>query len=155
MSRELELATRYYINELKPDTLKLQKLLYFTQGISFCMNDEPFFDEQLEAWVHGPVIPSVFHQYRKYGYNPINITYAIDEIAEEQRAVLEYVRDIYGKYDGNYLERLTHSHDPWIFARGGLDPDERSDKEIPKSIIAEYFIGLMFQPGLEEWTSDF
>jgi len=153
MSQELEIAVRYFINELKPDTLKLQKLLYFTQGLSFCMNDKEFFDEQFEAWVHGPVIPSVFNKYKNYGHDPIDILYDIREIDDEQKAVLEYVKENYGKYDGRYLEKLTHSQDPWLYARMGLDPDERTDKNIPKDIIAEYFIGLMFQPGIEEWAN--
>ncbi|MDR2559342.1 MAG: DUF4065 domain-containing protein [Oscillospiraceae bacterium] len=151
MSKELNIAMRYFINELKPDTLKLQKLLYFAQGVSFCMNDSEFFSEQFEAWVHGPVIPSVYHQYKKYGYNPINITYSIGDMSGSQQEVLKYVKDNYGKYDGKYLEELTHSQDPWKYARSGLDPDERVDKNIPKEIIAEYFIGLMFQPGVEVW----
>ena len=151
MSKELEIAVRYFINELKPDTLKLQKLLYFTQGISFCMNDEEFFEEQFEAWVHGPVVPSVYHQYKNYGYNPIDILYDIEIIEEQQKSVLDYVKNEYGKYDGKYLEELTHSQDPWLYARRGLDNDERNTKDMPKEIIADYFIGLMFQPLSEEW----
>ena len=149
MNNELKLATRYFINELKPDTLKLQKLLYFTQGISFCMNDEEFFENDLEAWVHGPVVPEVYHQYKRFGYSPINIIYDLPQMSEHQLDVLTYVRNIYGIYDGKYLEELTHTQDPWLYARSGLDPDERTDKCIPKQIIADYFIGLMFQPSAE------
>jgi uncharacterized phage-associated protein len=152
MSRALEVSTRYFINTLKPDTLKLQKLLYFAQGVSFCMNDEELFEEQFEAWVHGPVVPSVYRRYCGYGYNPIDITFDTGEIDEKQLRVLEYVKDVYGKYDGKYLETLTHTQDPWLYAREGLDPDERNDKEIPKELISDYFLGLMFQPGAEEWS---
>ena len=152
MSKTLELATRYFINELKPDTLKLQKLLYFTQGISYCMIDDEFFPEQFEAWVHGPVVPTVYHHYKKHGFNPIDIDYVIDDMTQTQREILEYVRDAYGQYDGRYLEEMTHKQEPWLWARQGLDPDERDDKIIPKSIIADYFIGLMFQPRLEAWA---
>ena len=152
MSKQLETATRYFINELKPDTLKLQKLLYFTQGISYCMNDEEFFEEEFEAWVHGPVIPAIYHRYKEYGYNPININYEIANIDSPQLNVLEYVKSNYGKYDGKYLEGLTHKQTPWLYARQGLDPDERDDKNMPKEIIADYFIGLMFQPTEEAWA---
>ena len=152
MSRELDVAVRYFINELKPDTLKLQKLLYFTQGISYCLNDEEFFDEHFEAWVHGPVIPSVYHQYKKYGYNPIDINYDLQGINKQQQNVLEYVKEHYGKFDGKHLEKLTRKQAPWLYARQGLDPDERDDKNMPKEIIADYFIGLMFQPTEEVWA---
>ncbi|MCL2840272.1 MAG: DUF4065 domain-containing protein [Defluviitaleaceae bacterium] len=152
MTKALEIASRYFINELRPDTLKLQKLLYFAQGISFCMHDEELFSEQFEAWVHGPVVPVVYHKYKSYGYNPIDITYCLDGMTDVQKEILEQVKDTYGKYDGKYLENLTHAQDPWIYARSGLDPDGRTDKVIPKEIIADYFIGLMFQPKLEEWA---
>ena len=152
MSKELDIATKYFINELKPDTLKLQKLLYFAQGVSFCMNDEEFFDEQFEAWVHGPVIPSVYQQYKIYGYNPIDVKYSLQEITERQLQVLKYVKENYGNCDGKHLEILTHKQTPWLYARQGLDPDERDDKNIPNEIIADYFIGLMFQPAEEAWT---
>jgi len=152
MSRELDVATKYFINELKPDILKLQKLLYFAQGLSFCLNDEEFFEEQFEAWVHGPVIPSVYRQYKHYGYNPINVAYHLPEITEKQLKNLKYVKEHYGKFDGKYLEDLTHSQTPWLYARQGLDPDERDDKIMPKEIIADYFIGLMFQPTEEAWA---
>ena len=152
MSRQLDIAVRYFINELRPDTLKLQKLLYFAQGLSFCMNDEEMFSEQFEAWVHGPVIPPVYHRYKQYGYSPIDVTYDVGEMTESQENVLQQVKNTYGKYDGKYLEGLTHNQDPWLFARQGLDPDERIDKIIPKEIIADYFIGLMFQPEVEAWS---
>ena len=153
VSKELDIATRYFINELKPDTLKLQKLLYFAQGVSFCMHDKELFKEEFEAWVHGPVIPVIYHKYKKYQYNPIDITYKCDFKCENQKEVLEYVKNTYGKYDAKYLEDLTHTQDPWLYARRGLDPDERHEKIIPKNIIAEYFIGLMFQPEANAWAN--
>ena len=146
MSNELEIATRYFINKLQPDTLKLQKLLYFAQGASFCINDEELFPEEIEAWVHGPVVPVVYHKYKKHGYNPITTKYDIQGITEAQLEVLNTVVDAYGMYDGRQLEEITHRQTPWKYARQGLDPDERSDKTIPKDVICEYFLGLMFQP---------
>ncbi|MCL2036427.1 MAG: DUF4065 domain-containing protein [Oscillospiraceae bacterium] len=150
-SRELDIAVRYFINELHPDTLKLQKLLYFTQGISYCMCDEEFFSEQFQAWVHGPVIPEVYYRYKKYGRTPINLSYSMPELTVNQGEVLEHVKEIYGKYSGKQLESLTHKQDPWLNARKELMPDERNNKTISKQSIADYFIGLMFQPTEEIW----
>ena len=50
-----------------------------------------------------------------------------------------------------YLEKLSHEQEPWIMARSGLDPDERSDKTISKESISNYFINEVFQPEVEEW----
>jgi len=140
ISKELDTASKYFINTLSPDNLKLQQLLYFTQGISFCMYDEEFFCEQIEAWNHGPVVPVLYHQ-----------RYSIEccekyDINERQQSVLDYVKKTYGRYDGEYLENMTCAQDPWIYAHAN------SSKIIPKEIIADYFIGLMFQPRTEAWT---
>ena len=42
--------------------LKLQKLLYYMQGFHLAFFDEPFFNESIEAWTYGPVVPVVFCQ---------------------------------------------------------------------------------------------
>lgn len=146
-----EIVAKWFINNVNPDPLKLQKLLYFAQGISFCFQDEPLFDDDFEAWVHGPVIPTIYQEFKEYGYNPISIDYSLPELDPKALEILNYVKDHYAKYDGKFLEEMTHHQEPWLYARSGLDPDERVSKNIPKGIIAEYFSGLMNQPGSEDW----
>ncbi len=51
--------------------LKLQKLLYYAQGIFLAINDEPLFEEPILAWAHGPVVESVYHEYKAYGSSGI------------------------------------------------------------------------------------
>lgn len=143
---------KWFINETNPDPLKLQKLLYFSQGISYCMNEHELFCDELEAWVHGPVNRDVYFEYKSFGHNPIDITYEVPQFNEETYKVLKFVKDNYSKYDSKYLEDFTHSQEPWIYARVGLDPDERNDKIIPKTIISDYFTSMMFQPDESEWS---
>ncbi len=142
---------KWFINEISPDPLKLQKLIYLAQGFSYVFNDECLFNEDLEAWVHGPVNREIYFNYCDYAYRPIVIKYQITNLSSKSLKVLEYVRDTYGKYDSKYLEELTHNQYPWQFAREGLDPDERDNKIIPKEIIAEYFSSIILQPSSEEW----
>ena len=40
--------------------LKLQKLIYYAQAWFLALHDEALFDDPIEAWVHGPVVPEVF-----------------------------------------------------------------------------------------------
>jgi uncharacterized phage-associated protein len=47
--------------------LKLQKLMYYAQGFSLVLFNKPLFPERIEAWIHGPVIPAVYHKYKGYG----------------------------------------------------------------------------------------
>ena len=45
--------------------LKLQKLLYYAQGSFLAIKDIPLFDDNLLAWVHGPVVNEVYQEYKK------------------------------------------------------------------------------------------
>jgi uncharacterized phage-associated protein len=51
--------------------LKLQKLLYFAYGIYKVLYDDSLFDDKIQAWTLGPVVPSVYHEFKDHGKNPI------------------------------------------------------------------------------------
>lgn len=142
---------KWIINKIHPEPLKLQKLLYLAQGYSYAFYDRPLFNDNLEGWVHGPVVPSVYKLYSEYKYNPIDLSYEKVELDKDAEDVLNYIIEKFAKYDAKYLEELTHNQEPWILSREGLDPDERSDKTIDKQNIANYFINDIFQPDEEEW----
>ena len=54
-------------------TLKLQKLVYYSQSWSLVWDDAPLFEEDFEAWVNGPVAVSLFHALQGYYYCPADI----------------------------------------------------------------------------------
>lgn len=148
---EASLIAKWIINKIHPEPLKLQKLLYLAQGYSYAFHDRPLFKDDMEGWVHGPVVPSVYRCYCDYKYNPIDITYEEVILDSETLEVLNYVIDNFSKFDAKCLEKMTHNQEPWIYSREGLDPDERSDKTISKQAIANYFISLLYQPDDTEW----
>lgn len=143
---------KWIINKVHPEPLKLQKLLYLAQGYSYAFHDRPLFYEELEGWVHGPVVRNVYNIFRDYQFNNIDISFEIEELDKESLDVLNYVIDNFSKYDSKYLEDLSHKQEPWILSRNGLDPDERSDKTITKESISNYFINEVFQPEMEDWN---
>lgn len=145
------IIAKWIINRIHPEPLKLQKLLYLAQGYSYAFYDSPLFHEEIEGWVHGPVVREVYNIFKDYQYNAIDISYKIENLDSETEDVLNYVVNNFSKYDARYLENLTHKQEPWILSRVGLDPDERSDKTISKESIANYFINEVFQPELEDW----
>ena len=142
---------KWIINEIHPEPLKLQKLLYLAQGYSYAFYDRPLFKEDLEGWVHGPVVRNVYDMFKNYQYNSINTNFEVQELDDEAKDIINYVIKNFGKYDAKYLEKISHEQKPWILSREGLDPDERSDKTISKESIANYFINEVFQPEMEEW----
>lgn len=44
--------------------LKLQKLVYYAQAWYLAIYGQSLFDEDFEAWVHGPIIPSLYQKYK-------------------------------------------------------------------------------------------
>ena len=54
--------------------MKLQKLLYYCQGFHLAsFEGAALFDEKVEAWEHGPVVPVVWRRFREFGRDPIRI----------------------------------------------------------------------------------
>lgn len=139
------------INKIHPVPLTLQKLLYFSQGYSYTFYNRPLFLDDMEGWVHGPVVKSVYHMFKDYKYNPIDVNFEVYELDEDANNVISYVINNYTKFNDKYLETLIHHQEPWILSRQGLDPDERNDKTILKENIANYFVNEIFQPEDVEW----
>jgi len=51
--------------------LKLQKLLYYAQGIHLALYGKPLFNDPIEAWQYGPVVDSVYQTYKTNGSDAI------------------------------------------------------------------------------------
>ena len=52
--------------QLEITNLKLQKFAYFAQGWALARLDHPLFNEEIQAWTYGPVIPYLYAQAKKY-----------------------------------------------------------------------------------------
>lgn len=53
-----------YQDEQNPEITnqKLQKLLYYAQGLSLAIYGKPIFNENILAWSYGPVVRSVYDE---------------------------------------------------------------------------------------------
>lgn len=57
--------------------LKLMKMVYFSYAWYLYLSDKNLFKEDIQAWKHGPVIPSLYHEFKHFGlYGDIRGTYA-------------------------------------------------------------------------------
>ena len=119
--------------------LKLQKLLYYIQGWSLGLRNVPAFQERIEAWVHGPVVPAAFHEYRKYRWNPITVPTDYVELCSDELCHIEMILNVYGEFSATQLEQFSHDEAPWRTARGDLDPKESSGNLITHDSMKEYF----------------
>ena len=122
--------------------LKLQKLVYYAQAWSLALFNQPLFKEDIEAWAHGPVIPSLFNKYRARGWRNLEAPATCPKFDKETEGLLREVLDIYGKYDAKYLERLTHQEGIWKEVRGDLPAERASNHIIPKDKMRKYYLKL-------------
>jgi uncharacterized phage-associated protein len=118
--------------------LKLQKLVYYSQAWHLALHGQTLFDEDFEAWVHGPVIPGLYHSYKHFGWKPIQEEITLD-LPESTVSYLKEVADEYFACDAYELEQMTHAEAPWQKARVGLMPDQASTNIIQKTWIQEYY----------------
>ncbi len=98
--------------------LKLQKLVYYAQGCHLALYDEPLFEDRIEAWLHGPVVPSLYREYKTYGAAPIPNPGDTDcsKFDDEEREFLDEVYHVYGQFSAWKLKNMTHEDGPWRVA---------------------------------------
>ena len=120
---------------------KIQKLCYYAQAWFCALYDgSPLFEDEIQAWVHGPVVASLYPVFADYKWSPIPKVVDFDyTLPQNVINVLEAVYHTYGGLTGDQLESLTHSEDPWIKARAGLQPWETSVEPISLTDMREYY----------------
>lgn len=119
--------------------LKLQKLVYYAQAWSLALRGESLFEEDFQAWAHGPVVESVYQAYRSHGWNSLP---APDNAPELEPAVEDFLMEIlevYGGFSAKHLELMTHGEQPWMDARAGLPPEARSNAILKKADLINYY----------------
>jgi uncharacterized phage-associated protein len=121
--------------------LKLQKLVYYAQGFHLAVFDRPLFDDPIEAWTHGPVVPDVYHHYKHHGSGsiPFPTDFNPDVFGQEQIELLNEVQQIYGQYSAWRLREMTHEEAPWKnnYKAGAMS------LVIPKEEMLDFFKGLV------------
>lgn len=152
-------VARYIVNysndkEYVITNLRLQKLLYFVQAyyLAFTDSKEPCFDDEIEAWDFGPVVPSAYHEFKIYGsgnipkinsfisfddqdvWNSEREVFNEDKIPEDDREIIESVVDQFANYSTTDLVSLTHRQKPWKNAYRNS-----GNRVISKDSIREYF----------------
>lgn len=134
--------------------LKLQKVLYFIQAYFLIEKKDhiPCFDEKIEAWDFGPVVPEAYYEYKQYGsgdiptmksfivfgkddiWNPKRVKFDDTVISDTDKALINKVVDKFADYSATDLVSLTHRQSPWINA---YNPYQNN--EITVEAVKEYF----------------
>lgn len=142
---KIDVIIEYLLNQCEDITpLALQKALYYVQGFYYAFNKEFIFEENCEAWVHGPVYKNVYSRFSDYHFNPIDTSVDFDTsvffVAE--KATIDSVIKNLCCYSGKILEEFTHLELPWIQTRGDLPVNAACVRTIDKDLIGNYFFAI-------------
>lgn len=126
----VEMAKRTPEDEMT--NLRVNKLLFFAQGLSLINLKRPLFEEDIQAWDFGPVVPSVYRTFKICGSERIHEPagdFSFDMFSSDEIDVLlDVIRD-FGQYTTSKLVRLTHAKGtPW---------DTVYQKDTPNIIISK------------------
>ena len=131
-------------------TMKLQKLVYYSQAWSLVWDEEPLFEENIEAWANGPVVRELFDYHRgmyEISAMPIGNPRLLNQ---EQQETIDAVLEYYGDKSAQWLIELTHIEDPWKQARKGMPPLERGSRVMSLDTIADYYSSLPAEDDFED-----
>ena len=119
--------------------LKLQKLLYYAQAWYLANYKKPLFQEDFQAWSHGPVCAAIWTKYKKYTWEAIPSPKTGPRLEKKIKNYLESVWKAYGEISAKNLEKLTHSEDPWKNVRGNLPFEAKCTTIISKESMKNYY----------------
>lgn len=122
--------------------LKLQKLLYYAQGFHLALYGDSLFNENLEAWNHGPVVPEIYHRFKEYKSSPLPRPDDFDgqKYDNELSGFLDEVYDVYGQFSAWKLREMTHEEPPWkeAYARNrGVISHDSMKKYFKTQIVSQ------------------
>jgi uncharacterized phage-associated protein len=115
--------------------MQLQKLVYISHGWNLGVGEGQLFSESVQAWKYGPVIPSLFHEFKVFGKLPITKLSGLSDVEEvgepgddgstvekpfidpwdtDRIKLIDWVWLKYGHLSGYQLSELTHEDGtPW------------------------------------------
>lgn len=141
--------------------MKLQKLAYFAHGWFWAIEDKPFVNEPIYAWKYGPVIQSMYHEFKEFGDSSIlrraqearfksgRIEVFSPRFEDETRseippeygnALAKHIWKMYGGHTAIELSNATHSvGTPWRQIYDQFNGNIPQGIKIPDELIKNYF----------------
>ena len=118
-----------FIEKIPLSPMKLIKLVYIAYGWGLVFLNQKLFNEDIEAWQYGPVIPSIYHEFKRFGKEAIDeMSISMNEMTgdlsvnrvnlkdgDEVYKLLNLVWRFYRNYSSVELSDLTHQEgSPWF-----------------------------------------
>jgi len=124
--------------------MKLQKLLFFAQLISFAKNNKLLFDETFCAFENGMVMEEVRLRYKNNLEDLLN--YKAHDLSSEELEILELTKSIYGNEDADALSNMSHQFEFWKkylnLSNGKNDYKNKAKSTVPNSELEKELDGI-------------
>jgi len=174
MSFEAKAVANHLLDlaEVKGESLtpmKLQKLAFFAHGWHLALAHKPLIVGGVQAWKYGPVINSLYGEFKGFGKQGItrkavdlrttseNGSLRLEEYepslgdgkesdadVKVAEAIIDRVFSLYGIYSGPQLSDMTHREGtPWHKIRQAYPEDLPKRVTIPDEIIRQYFLAQL------------
>lgn len=133
--------------------MQIIKLVYLADGWSLALRGQPMAKHSPQAWQYGPVFPTVYKAFKRFGSQPISEP-AVDprsgvevseEFSDDEVALLKQVVESYGALHAFRLSEIMHKPGtPWTETFNKSGPYA----EIPLELIAKHFAELRDERGI-------
>lgn len=140
--------------------ITLQKLIYFCHAYYLLESGSPLVSGYFEAWQYGPVHPSVYRSFKKFGSSPIleratkydpiaNVSEEIAPLADARaKKIVRSVLARFGGMTAGQLVDLTHApKGPWHFVVENAKTSANIGLRIKDDVTIERFKHLKLAVG--------
>ncbi|WP_205661388.1 Panacea domain-containing protein [Paramylibacter kogurei] len=118
-------------------SMKLQKLVYYSQAWTIVWADDVLFIDPIEAWDNGPVVRDLWVA-NKGTFRISEIPDGdSDKLSPEQKLNIDSVLNFYGDKDAQWLSDLTHMERPWREAF-----EQGRNTQLDLETISEYYSSI-------------
>jgi len=136
-------VAKYILEKQGPmTTMKLQKLVYYSQAWSVVWDEKPMFAEEIQAWASGPVVRELYDEHKGMFQISALEKGNTDNLKLEEKETIDAVLQAYGDKPAQWISDLTHMEQPWNDARKGIPLGENCENEITQASLAEYYSSL-------------
>lgn len=124
------------------ENAKLNKLLYFSALMYYCVKNEQLIDEPFIAFPKGPVIQSVYRDYRYNGLDKMPSSDDIIDADETQKQIVRIINFIYSEKTATDLINEMHEHNLWKDVSDYIPNNPVIDFSCIDESLSRYYVNL-------------
>lgn len=132
-----ELASGYF-----DENTKINKLLYFSNLMYHCIKNEDLIKDKFVAFPNGPVVYSVYRDYRYNGLNKLPMTEDVVQVTGDEEKVLNIVNFIYSNASTKELIDESHEHSLWKNVKEFIPNNPQITFDSIETDLVEYYKAL-------------